>query len=260
MTRTYLLSSGSKFPIFDEEPPDLGLDVEALELIALGKKAPAPAHDTAEAKGVCKADQTALVRAAASPPETALATRSVPGAPSRARPAAIRGGRRRKSARGIYPRKCSKTAGQRAEPLARKRSTPDLDEDELLRKYSLQIKRRQQQAVNRAVEAEKQAREAKAESRELKKHLDEVTEERDALALAQAASTPQVAQELQQQLSNKKVAAAANAKALVDAVTKAVSKVDDSLSDARADLDCISDELQALIQSVQALTAIFGPA
>ena len=66
--------------------------------------------------------------------------------------------------------------------------------------------------------------------------------------------------QLQQQLSNKKVAAAANAKALVDAVTKAVSKVDDSLSDARADLDCISDELQALIQSVQALTAIFGPA
>ena len=53
MTRTYLLSSGSKFPIFDEEPPDLDLDVEALELIALGKKAPAPAHDTAEAKGLC---------------------------------------------------------------------------------------------------------------------------------------------------------------------------------------------------------------
>ena len=76
MTRTYLLSSGSKFPIFDEEPPDLGLDVEALELIALGKKAPTPAHDTAEAKGVNKADQTAPVRAAASTPEIALATRS----------------------------------------------------------------------------------------------------------------------------------------------------------------------------------------
>ena len=238
------------------------MDLEVLELIALGKQ---PARTAPTAAAVTTAVQE---EGPSSPPETALTARKPTGAPGR--PAGgysrkVGGGRRKDPRRRRASKEGGKAANKKGHPARtglkdRKRRAPEhRDPQDLLREYHLQIQRSKQAAVNRAIEAERDARESKQETQGLRKELGDVRKERDALALANAAQTPEVTEELRKELANKRLTAATNAKALVQTVFQTSRRITDSLSDARSDLDCIGDELEALIESVQRLTDILIP-